>query len=462
MADAFTRHAPITSAGRSAHRHSASPATAEDGAPAATAIVLVDPVTDFTQVIRAARASRRVVITVQMPDVALPAAFRAFLPTTQALRDAGATHALSMRRRDVFATARELQILARERRLRIAGVLPLSEVAVEASDLLAACMGLPHNPLELLTARRDKGIMKHAVAAAGLRAAKHARIRCAADLRRAATSPSLSYPLVVKTPAGMSTTDVHVCSGEDEAIDALRSIVDRRGPDGRTVTAALVEEYIGGTEFAINLMAAGDGPRLLVTDMWSYRKTRQARYDSAEICDPADYPALVSYARDVAEAVGIRYGAAHVELKARQGADGTWAAPTMIEVGARLSGGRKSILAQTAIDGWDPFASLIESHCGEHVRGMPEDAEYLRPDRFARHVFLPIETPGKVEEVQLETSGLTTLHSSAVIVKVGDVVRPTTDILSCAGFVWMVGEKKQVDIDTKKILSSFNLVISER
>merc|ERR1712194_486152 len=109
----------------------------------------------------------------------------------------------------------------------------------------------------------------------------------------------------------------------------------------------------------------------------------------------------------------------------------------------------------------DPFISLIESHCGERCQSIPENVNYLTPNRFARHIFLPIETPGTIKEIQIETSALTTLHSSAIIAKVGDIVRETTDIVSCAGFVWLVGERNQVDTDTEQILSSFNLVICE-
>jgi hypothetical protein len=49
--------------------------------------------------------------------------------------------------------------------------------------------------------------------------------------------------------------------------------------------------------------------------MWKYSKNERARYDSAEICNPADYPELTSYAVEVARAVGIQYGAAHVGSK---------------------------------------------------------------------------------------------------------------------------------------------------
>jgi len=445
--------------GRSQHQ-SASTINSGDGTPE-TAIVLIDPVTDFKQVINAALDLNRVVITVQMPDVALPDKFQSFLPTTQALIDAGVAHTLSMHHRDVFSITQQLQILARERNLKIAGVIPLSEVAVEVSDLIASCLELPHNPLDLMTARRDKGLMKQAVESAGLRVAKYARVGSVKDFRDAMMKLSLAYPIVVKTPSGMSTTDVYICSNEKEATDALDSIVDKVGPDGRTVNMALLEEYIGGIEFAINLIAFNDRSHLLVTDMWKYKKTHKARYDNAEICNPADYPQLISYACSVAKAAGIKYGAAHVELKARQDGDGKYIDPVMIEIGARLSGGRKSTMAQAAIDDWDPFTSLIESHCGQRCRSIPDSTNFLTPDRFVRHIFLPIENAGKIKEIQLETSAVATMHSSAIIVKAGEVVKETTDIVSCAGFVWLVGEMKQVDTDTEKILSSFTLVLDK-
>ena len=435
----------------------------KDDDAAKSAIVLIDPVTDWKQVTNAALRMNHVVIAIQMPDVELPAKFQAFLPTIQALTDAGIEYILSMHHRDVFSTTQQLQILVKECNLHIAGVIPLSEVAVEVSDLVSSCLGLPHhNPLNLLTGRRDKGLMKQAVECVGLRVAEHARVGSTKDFCRAMTDLYLGYPVVVKTPSGMSTTDVYICLNEKEAIGAVSSIVGNRGPDGRKVKMALLEEYIGGTEFAINLMAFESGSRLIVTDMWKYQKTKQARYDNAEICNPEDYPELTTYACNVAKAVGIRYGAAHVELKARQDAVSNWVDPVMIEVGARLSGGRKSTMAEAAINNWDPFTSLIHSHCGECCQAIPNDIDYLKPSHFVRHVFLPVEKRGRVKEIRsIDDSKLATLHSSAIIINVGDFVYETTDIVSCAGFVWLVGEKDQVSKDTDVVLSNFSLVIDE-
>mmetsp|Transcript_38869 Transcript_38869/g.82920 ORF Transcript_38869/g.82920 Transcript_38869/m.82920 type:complete len:222 (+) Transcript_38869:44-709(+) len=141
---------------------------------AKTAIVLIDPVTDWKQATDAASDLNLVVVTVQMPDVALPEKFQPFLPTSQAFVNAGAAHTMSKHHRDVMSTAQQLQILAIEYHLRTAGFVVLSEVAVEVSDLIASCLGLTHNPLKLFTARSDKGSMKGEVKSEVLRVA-HAR-----------------------------------------------------------------------------------------------------------------------------------------------------------------------------------------------------------------------------------------------------------------------------------------------
>ena len=420
------------------------------------AIVLVDPVTEWREVVEAAKDLKYHVIALQMAD-ATPQ-FAKFLPTQSQLIDAGVAHTITMKQRDVFDSTRELQIFSNERGWDVHAVLPLSEIAVEISDIIAAGLRLPHNGLDLVTARRDKGIMKQVVASKGLKVAKHARVKSLDDLYRAYKTLSLSYPVVVKTPAGMSTSDVYICSNNSQAENALHSIVGKISPDGRVTVEALLEEYIHGTEFAVNLMnfSTAQESRMIATDMWRYNKNECARYVSADICNPGKYPQLVDYAKNVAEAVGIQYGAAHIELKAILSKDGTFTNPTLIEVGARLSGGKKSTMANVAIDTWNPFSSLILSHCAGPCPDIYEP--YLSPNKFVRHVFLPIEKWGQISKFEFNDS-LETIHSASRLVKVGDVVNKTTDIVSCAGFVWFVGDKEAVDRDTRELFSSFVLAI---
>lgn len=84
-----------------------------------------------------------------------------------------------------------------------------------------------------------------------------------------------------------------------------------------------MEEFIGGEEFALNLMASPATPRgVQVTDIWLYHKVSSEGTmvnTIQEMVDPHDkkFALLVKYAEGVCRAVGIKYGMGHCELKAR-------------------------------------------------------------------------------------------------------------------------------------------------
>uniref|UniRef100_A0A7S2VB62 ATP-grasp domain-containing protein n=1 Tax=Entomoneis paludosa TaxID=265537 RepID=A0A7S2VB62_9STRA len=448
------------------------------------AVVLLDPITDWRQVVEAALHHGVAIVAIQLSPI--PDKMKAFTPTREILMEAGVTLVHFPQDRDVYQCAQFLQshheISGGSNALCIQGVIPLSETAVEFSDLLSALLGISHfNPLPLVTSRRDKGLMKDAVQNAGLRIAKYARLNAVSDVPIQIEILSLDFPVVIKTPQGFSTTDVFICQTLEEATTATATILnrDREGPDGRSTRQALVEEYIGGVEFAVNIMACQG--IVHVTDVWKYSKAPDtARYVSAEICDPHhdSLSAVVEYAKQVAMAVGIRYGAGHVELKARPrtarlGEDEdfdcmTWTDPCLMEVGARLSGGRKAAMAKEAVDHWNPFLALILSHCGESCP-LPRTRT---PSQFVKHLFLPIPQTGTIQSVALpvassgnekSTDGLVsipTLHSHVLLVRPGQQVKETTDIVSCAGFAWLVGPSKSaVERDAEKLLSCFHIAI---
>ena len=422
------------------------------------AIILVDPVTEWNQILTSAKERNLVTIAIQLSPV--PTDMMKFIPTEAALYEAGVNHVLDLQDRDCFNCVNALQLLKMEENLRIQAAIPLSETAVDYVDIIAAMLGLEHhNLLPLITSRRDKGFMKEAVLRAGVRVAAFARIHDPCEIQSFMEEHLLDWPIVVKTPQGFSSADVYVCGSLLEAQQAVDSIVGSLGPGGRRAKHALLEEYIDGTEFAVNLMAF-EG-KITVTDVWKYAKTEKARYIRAEICDPNDEALqhVVEYSIRVAHAVGIRFGVGHVEVKADVDFDGTFVDPCMIEVGSRLSGGRKATMTQAALGGsWDPFLAMIDTYSGI----QPEFPSSFTPYLFVKHLFLPVSRPGYVEDVQLDETDLATLHSRAMLVKKGDFVKVTTDITSCAGFLWFVGDKDDVERDVERALSSFKLTITDR
>ena len=452
--------------------------------------MLVDPVTEWKPVVAAAKQRGLYTIAVLLSPV--EDRLRKFLPTPEKLEQEGVDSILDLQHRDVFACVQSIRLLLAEPRplhLSIQGVIPLAETAVEFVDIIAAMLGIPyHNPLDMVVCKRDKGFMKEAVQQHGLQVAKFHRLSSVPELDDAMVQLGLQFPVVVKTPQGFSTTDVYICDDLSQAQTAIDTILHKVEPDGRLVRHALLEEYIDGTEFAVNLLAFCTSsssnhhhphqqkPAIIVTDVWKYTKTNQAQYTSADICNPHDaaLKEVVSYAIEVAQAVGIRYGAGHVEIKAKEqpAKDGVYRHPILMEVGARLSGGQKATMTRAALkEGtWDPFGALIDCHCGRGTGPTEgdDDSPYswppssFAPLHFARHVFLPIPRSGYLQRMEWDTTRLTTLHSCAWLVREGEPVTKTTDITTCAGFVWLVGSKREVEKDTNQLLSNFQLVITEQ
>mmetsp|Transcript_4062 Transcript_4062/g.11564 ORF Transcript_4062/g.11564 Transcript_4062/m.11564 type:complete len:523 (+) Transcript_4062:1-1569(+) len=447
------------------------------------AVLIIDPVTEWREVLSAVMEKGTKSIAIISNPLSGRDDIARFIPTPSVLKEGGFDHVIDVDAKqgndldldlehtartfaglDVYAAAQRIKLLEREENLVVRGVVPLSETGVEYSDVLSALLGISsHNSLDRVLARRDKALMKEAVASKGLRVAKFARLDKPNDISAAVKSLGIDYPLVVKTPHGFSSTDVFICKDEAVAISALTAILDGSGggPDCRPVAFALVEEYIHGEEFAVNVLASASGG-VVCTDVWLYHKTISAesgspRYDRADMMDPNDSKlhVVIEYAIQVACAVGIAHGAGHIELKAVYcPASEHYINPCLIEVGARLSGGRKASLSKEVISGWDPFHALIDSHCGNEVK-LPKS--FSPRDKVASHLFLQNAQSGVVISIEGTEyiNSLETHYAHAILTKVGDRVEPTNDITSSAGFVWLVGSWEDVEKDSAQVKKAF-------
>ena len=467
------------------------------------AVIVMDPLTEWRDVLEAIKktsvdaweSDEETVLSNRPPDQFVGAVaiavitnplegrqdFAKFIPNAETLYSAGFDFVLgntdaeaevtssavpSFGGFDVYSCAQRIKLMERRHRLTVRGVVPLAETAVEYSDTLAALLGLRHhNPLGTVVARRDKGLMKEAALDAGLRTARFGRLYSAAHVRKIVESLRLTYPVVVKTPQGFSTTDVFICQDEAEAVRRAGEVLGKGvGPDCRSVEYVLLEEYLEGEEFAVNIIASPYLPDGLsmVTDMWKYGKTiaeGTAQYNSADMQDLNDkqFAPLVQYAKDVAKSVGIVYGAGHIELKATYcPITNSYVDPVMIEVGARLSGGRKSTMTRHAVPGWHPFKSLINAHCGLPI--CVPNCFSPNPEKLVRHIFLPYRSTGIISKViGSDFERLQSYHSHYILAKQGDNAKLTTDITSCSAFVWLIGSKSDIDADTEEIFLTFSV-----
>ena len=442
------------------------------------AILIVDPVTEWREVLGAAKEKGMKSIAMICNPLTSRGDIAQFIPTPSVLEKAGFDYVVASQVErqdshvytglDVYAAAQRVKQLERGENITVRGVVPLSETGVEYSDLLSAMLGISsHNSLDKVLARRDKALMKEAVGREGLRVAKFSRISNPNDFSKVVRSAGIDYPIVIKTPQGFSSTDVFICRDETVAKSALTTILDSsgNGPDCRPVTFALAEEYIRGEELAVNVIASAG--EVTCTDIWLYHKTisdgdsGSPIYDRADMMDPTDsrLAFVVEYAIQVARAVGIMYGAGHIELKADYSSDSNrYVNPCLIEVGARLSGGRKASLSAEVISEWDPFRALIDSHTG-NVINLPKS--FSIGDKVASHLFLHNTKSSVVTSIEgtEDIASLRTHFAHSILTKVGDRVEPTSDITTSAGFVWLVGSRKEIEKDSDTIKRAFHVTV---
>ncbi len=245
--------------------------------------------------------------------------------------------------------------------LKPRAVLPARESGVELADELSERLGLPSNGTALSRARRDKYLQIERLKAQGVPAMRQLRTDDEAELR--AWHETLAGTAVVKPLRSVGGEGVTFCDSPDESAAALSSLLHRGNVLGERNTHVVAQEYLVGAEYIVNTVSC-DGLHH-VTDVWSTdRITANAVRDLvvAQVLLRSDDPTvhkLVPYAHRVLDALGIRYGAAHLEIKLTP--DG----PRLIEAGARPSG----------------LPYYVAEAVGEGQFEWSADA-YLRPERF--------------------------------------------------------------------------------
>ncbi|MET9410891.1 ATP-grasp domain-containing protein [Streptomyces sp. NPDC002935] len=314
------------------------------------------------------------------------------------------------------------------------------EVGVELADLLAERLGLPGNGTALSTARRDKHVMVETVRAAGLRAARQLRVTDAGEL--AAWHRELGGRVVVKPLRSAGSQGVSFCDTPEESAAAFSALAGTDDVFSRANDGAVAQEYLPGTEYMVNTVSR-DG-RHHVCDIW--RTSRVSANGIVDLCDAlaltdsGDRAAapLSHYAFQVLDALGIRHGPAHVEI--RMTPDG----PCLVEAGARIAGGGIPASAGLGIG-----ASQLEWTVEACLRPERFHARAQRPYTLRRHCAIA----GMVSPVQgvlseyrgiEEIQRLESFHTLATPVKPGQDIVPTVDDLTYPVIVTLLHDLEEV------------------
>lgn len=219
-----------------------------------------------------------------------------------------------------------------------------SEVGVELADALSEKLGLATNGTRLSSARRDKFTMIEQLRAAGLRATAQVRITSERELR--SWHERQGGRIVLKPARSAAGDGVHFCGTPEESVTAYRRILSRSNIFAEPNRSVVAQEYLAGAEYIVNTVSC-DGTHH-VCDIW-----RTVRVDVNGVPDALsgiyivprqgmEQDQLVAYAGQALDALGIRFGPAHVEIKM------TPHGPCLVELGARIGGSDNPYYAELA------------------------------------------------------------------------------------------------------------------
>ncbi|MCP4745631.1 MAG: ATP-grasp domain-containing protein [Desulfobacteraceae bacterium] len=339
--------------------------------------------------------------------------------------------------------------------LNIVGFLPITEPGVEAADELSSLFGLPCNHPDLILARRDKSEMKKAVKAAGIHCPDFKKCYSVADID--AFLAKNTFPVIVKPAKATASMNVFKCEDRKSVIDAFNVIKGSKDFVGNTVEFALLEEFMDGIEYIVDLFFNNDNP--IVTDIWEYEKIQNQYADLLyyhAIQHSPDNPVfqtLIEYAIDVAKAIGMRVGPAHVEIKKdpQKGFN-------LIEIGARLPGARIPDVMREISD-FDPYASMVNLLINQDS-GLKDSVKLTKKCIIA---LFPNEKQGVIKEVKGldEIKSLSSFFALHLKCQVGDNIAPTTDLVSNPFIAWFVNQDPKVlkqDVDKARSLFSIKVL----
>ncbi len=302
---------------------------------------------------------------------------------------------------------------------------------------VAARMGLPHNPVEAVTAATDKSIQRRRWAAAQVAQPRFRIVPPAASedpLRMAAAK--VGFPCVVKA-VSLSASQGVLRAGDPAAVVAAAGRIRRiLATAGRSAhEPLLVEEYVPGRELSIDGLLT-DGS-LTVTAIFDKPSTPEGpTFEETLLITPSRLPrpvlaAAVAAAGRAARALGLTHGPIHAELRIDE--RGGQVRPAMLELAARSIGGLCSRVLRFG-GGLSLEEMVLANALG---RRTPRH----RINRPAGVLMLPVPRHGVLQAVDGRTraAAIPGITGLTITIPLGQRVHPLPDGDRYLGFIFAEG-----------------------
>ncbi|GJM35129.1 MAG: ATP-grasp domain-containing protein [Saprospiraceae bacterium] len=332
-------------------------------------------------------------------------------------------------------------------------IIPGSEPGVELVGQLSEIYKTNFNPKSLTIIARNKAKLKSSLENKGLLNTKYKKCHTIWDIDQFIQKGH--FPFVIKNPSGAGQNQVFICHSIEELYKGFETIISQQNLFGLSSNYALLEEYIGGKEYAVNLFA--DGSHIFLTDIWEYERinTNYAEnlyYNAIEVSYKREtLCGIVDYAIQICKNLDLRRGPVHVEVK-----DDPIKGPVLIDFGLRHYGLKLPILCKQ-FSNFAPFKSTLDVF----VHGK---INVKTPVKFKKHVavaFVPVEQTGKVEKINglNYIQQLPSYFSHRLKIKPGNNIKPTKELGDTPFYVFLAhSSRQQLMWDIADVHNSFEIV----
>ena len=337
-------------------------------------------------------------------------------------------------------------------------VVPGQDFAVELATHLAFDLGLPGNPWSIIGKMTRKNEMHQALADHGVRYIRGQLIHNEEEAIAFYKELDTTH-VVVKRARGACTQGMHFCEGYDEMMAAVRTELALSASDEH-VGDILMQERIIGKEYIVNTVSCVGKHRLV--SMCFYDKLQMNGsniYNYMETVTRLDVgeSALVRYAYDVLDAIGIQYGPVHGEYMVDE------KGPVLIEINCRPMGAGQT-------------RQFLEKIYGQHETDSALDS-YLDPVKFEQERLKPYRPMRKgviklfilPNDVTLESAPVLQLvrqlpsYCYSVFERLGrePFLTRTRDLETTGGVVYLVHDDESVVKEDCAFLHMLEMKFSE-
>lgn len=343
--------------------------------------------------------------------------------------------------RDPDRAVRDLVAYARER--PVGAILAVDDGATVIAARAGARLGLPHNSPDAALAARDKSVMRHRFATAGVPSPSFRLYH--ADDDPAEITKEVSYPCVVKPTTLSGSQGVIRADTPAELARAFRrtrSIVLCANQEGsaRPSRHILVEDYIPGVEVVLEgILAAGrltplalfDKPDPLVGPFFE-----ETIYVTPSRLPAATREAIVATAAHACAALGLREGPVHAELRIDDSGGRDDPTPWVVEVAGRSIGGLCAKILRFGTEEMSLEELILRGAMG--LDGAPP----RREDRAGGVMMIPIPRAGILRGVEglEEARAVAGVEEIDITIPVQHPVVPLPEGAQYLGFIFARGQ----------------------